>query len=60
MAGKPFEYDHFYATQPIATGRMTEAELKTRLAAAGIRQVVNDQRTTAPSLYRRWPSHRGS
>jgi hypothetical protein len=25
-----------------------------------IRQVVNDQRTTAPSLYRRWPSHRGA
>jgi hypothetical protein len=60
MAGKPFVYDHFYATQLIATGRMTEAELKARLESAGIRQVVNDQRTTAPSLYRRWPSHRGS
>ena len=60
MAGKPFVYDHFYATQLIATGRMTATELKARLESAGIRQVVNDQRTTAPSLYRRWPSHRGS
>ena len=60
MAGKPFVYDHFYATQIIATGRMTATELKARLAAAGIHQVVNDERTTAPSLYRRWLSHQGS
>jgi hypothetical protein len=57
MAGKPFVYDHFYVTQLIATGRMTAAELEARLKSAGIRPVLNDERTTAPSLYRRWPSH---
>jgi hypothetical protein len=60
MAAMPFVYDHFYVTQLIATGRMSAAELMARLQSAGIRQVVNDERTTAPSLYRRWPSHRGS
>jgi hypothetical protein len=60
MAGKPFVYDHFYVTQLIATGRMTAAELKARLESAGIRLVANDERTTARSLHRRWPSPRGS
>ena len=56
IAGKPFVYDHFWATQLVETGRMTWHQVEQLARRQAIVKDDEDPRTNVRALWRRMQS----